>query len=135
MSTLRFLAVLLAVAPGCIVYADGSGPPPSANITYADAGCYWDSGYLDYVVYFDVDVADGENGRTVEAVFADVYDDVNNQWVDGFELYPEGGVTWFSAWVGSSTFVDCRYPHYIVDITAQTYGGDVEIATVPLVHY
>lgn len=137
MRTSLILAAL-ALAPACIV-VDGTGPGPGPNepltITYADAGCFWDDYYRDDVVFFDIDAADGNAGLDVESVWADVYDDRSGGWVDGFELYPEQGITWYSAWIGSSTYVDCGYPYYSVDFTAQTWDGRVDVVTVPFLVY
>ncbi|MSP57103.1 MAG: hypothetical protein EXR69_16120 [Myxococcales bacterium] len=129
--------------PGCVVYtsphhkAANSAP----SITYADAGCYWDAasgnnpdGYNDYVWWFEADVYDDDSGDDggddVMMVYADVYDEYTGEWVDGFDLLPDGGVTWFSAWVGSSTYLDCSWPGYVVDITAIDYADDMDIVSV-----
>ena len=107
-----------ALTSGCIIVADeGPGASPPV-ITYAYAGCYADDYYRDFVWEFEADVSDDAGGSSIAEVFADVYDDRTGEWVDGFELYPEGGITWYSAWVGGSTWLDCQYPYYVVDITA-----------------
>ena len=120
---------LLATTSGCVVYDTGA-PPVGPTITYADAGCYPDDNYRDFVWYFEADVADGNGGVTVVQVYADVFDDVSGRWVDGFDLYPEQGLTWSSAWVGGSTWLDCQYPYYSVDLTAETANGLMDVVTV-----
>ncbi len=129
-AALAFLAL-----PGCIVYADEPGPRPlndAPEITYADASCGWDDYYWDDVWFFDADVADAD-GDVVE-VFADVYDAYSGQWVDGFPLDWEVGGTWSSAWVGSSTYLACGYPDYVVDFTAiDSFGASDVVTTYPWV--
>lgn len=132
MNRAALLFAALAALPGCLVYTDN--PKPVGNyapyITYADAGCYPDDYYHDFVWYFDADVEDADGANDVAAVYADVYDSWSGEWQDGFELYPEGGVTWYSAWVGSSTYLDCTYPDYEVDITAEDIYGAIDVVTV-----
>jgi hypothetical protein len=115
------LAAALLAAPACVIY-DTDGPPVARNsapfFTYADAACGWDDYYRDDVWFFEADVDDYDGPADVVAVYADVYDDYTGEWVDGFELYPEAGITWSSAWVGSSTYLECGYPDYVVDFTA-----------------
>lgn len=127
-------ALLLALAlPGCVVYTDG---PPlgdgnhAPELTYTDAGCYWDPYYADYVWYFEADADDAEGALDVEMVYADVYDDYTGEWVDGFDLLPDQGITWFSAWVGGSTYLDCTWAGYVVDITAVDTAGARDIETL-----
>jgi hypothetical protein len=132
----RFAAMLLAglpLAAGCLVYDSGPANRPPVNyaptITYADGGCYWDPGYRDYVWWFESDVDDPDGYLDVTEVYADVYDDATGKWEDGFELYPDTGMTWYSAWLGSSTYLDCAYPYYSVDITAYDSYGDYDVVT------
>lgn len=124
------LLTLALVLPGCIVVHDTDPPVGAPTFTYADAGCYWDGYYADYVWFFEADVADGNGGVDVEEVWADVYDEATGAWQDGFPLYWEQGLTWYSAWVGGSTWLDCRYPHYSVDLTAKTWDGQFEVITL-----
>jgi len=132
--TRTLLAALIPVLlPACVVYADPPGhvdlnDPPV--ITYADGGCYWDPSYSDYVWYFEADADDPDGPDDVKAVYADVYDGYTGEWQDGFDLLPDQGITWFSAWVGSTTYLDCTRPGYIVDITAVDSYGDVDVVTV-----
>jgi hypothetical protein len=131
----RAAAALFALAtlPGCFVYADSDAPGPrntAPYFTYAEAGCYPDDYYHDFVWYFDADVQDGEGANDVSEVYADVFDSWTGEWVDGFELYPEGGVIWYSAWVGSSTWLDCTYAGYEVDFTAVDIFGATDVVTV-----
>lgn len=132
---IRTLNVLLmSTLAGCLVYDEPapSQPQPSAGptLTYADAGCYADDYYRDFVWYFEADADDANNGLDVTEVWADVYDDWNGEWVDGFELYFDSGITWYSAWVGESTWLDCTYSNYVVDFTAVSFDGGYDVVTV-----
>jgi len=128
---IRLVAAMLL--PGCYFVAD-DGPPPPVNaapfFTYADAGCEPDDYYRDFVWWFDVDVDDPAGALDVVEVYADVYDSWDGRWADGFELYPEQGVTWYSAWVGGSTWLDCTYDGYVIEFTAFDSFGAVDVVTV-----
>lgn len=125
---------VLALAPlaACIVYETPSGEPvnPPPYFTYADAGCYADDVYRDFVWYFDVDAQDAAGDWDVVEVYADVFDTWDGAWIDGFELFHEQGPTWYSAWVGSSTWLDCRYDGYVVDFTAVDSLGQIDVVSV-----
>ncbi len=133
---------LLGTLSGCYVDVVAPGPGPVATdaaprITYKDAGCYFDAatpdnpmGYNDYVWYFEADATDANGAADVAQVYADVYDDPTGDWVDSFDLAPDQGVTWYSAWVGSSTYLDCTYPGYVVDITAVDLAGMTDVVTL-----
>lgn len=129
---LSLLSLVSLLASGCIVYTDPPLPEPNRapELAYADAGCYWDYSYGDYVWYFDADATDPNGAGDVIAVYADVYDDYTGEWIDGFDLLPEEGITWYSAWVGSTTFLDCSQPIYVVDITAVDRGDLADVVTV-----
>lgn len=137
---MRALLVPVAVlsSAGCVLTVDpsppgGGGPdvaPANPTITYADAGCYPDSAYHDFVWYFEADVNDRFGQDDVGAVYADVYDTWNGEWVDGFDLYPDSGVTWYSAWVGGSTWLDCTYGGYEVDLTGVSVDGSFDVVTL-----
>lgn len=137
MSQTLLPAFILALSAGCTIYTDEGGPDPGPHnappvFTYADAGCYPDDYYRDFVWYFDADVDDPDGYLDVTEVYADVYDSWNGSWVDGFELYPEVGVTWYSAWVGESTWLDCTYDGYVVDFTAfDSYGASDVVSVIP----
>jgi hypothetical protein len=132
--TSSLAALAVALLPGCYVEYDDGPPPPPANsppvITYADAGCEWDDYYQDYVWFFEADADDADGPGDVAAVTADVYDEADDSWVDGFDLYPEEGITWYSAWVGSSTYLECGYPGYSIDLTAFDSFQDTDVVTV-----
>ena len=122
---------------GCFVSVGGGGmdtavPDAAPTITYADASCYWDRGYDDYVWYFEADVDDWDGTVEVAGVYADVYDQWTGEWVDAFELYPEAGITWYSAWVGQTTYLDCEYYNYTVEFTAEDVYGAQDIVDVEL---
>lgn len=119
----RLLPVLSTlVLGGCIfVHDDGPDREYAPNISWADGSCYWDGGYRDYVWWFQAEVQDYD-GDVVE-VTADVYDDWDGAWVDAFDLWYSNDGTWFSAWQGSTTWLDCTYLDYTVEITAvDSYG-------------
>ncbi len=121
----------LLLASGCFVYTDGpahhAGPPAQVApiIDWADASCYRDEVYHDDVWWFEADVLDANDD--VVAVYADVYDGDTGEWVDAFELYYDGGNTWYSAWQERSTWLDCDYYDYIVDFVAEDTLGEGEI--------
>ncbi len=134
--SLPLLAALMAL-PGCVIYSSGGGgggggADYAPYVDWADASCYWDRYYDDNVWWFEADVYD-ENGKgDIEAVYADVYDGWTGEWVDAFELYPDGGAVWFSAWQERSTYLDCAYYDYIVDFVAVDSSGEGEIYTLDL---
>lgn len=126
--TIPFVAVL---ASGCLVYSDGPNHPPAENyapaVEWADASCYWDDYYMDDVWWFEADIIDDNGLDDVTGVYADVYDGTSGEWVDAFELYYDGGHTWYSSWQGSSTYLDCGYYNYIVDFVAEDTVGPGEV--------
>lgn len=128
----NFAAVAsFSLLSGCVIYADG-GPDGNGapSFSYADAGCYWDDYYNDFVWYFDADVQDPDGSGDVDLVYVDVYDGVTGRFVDTFDLAPEAGANWFSAWVASSTYMDPAYGQYYVEFTAVDYKGVVGYADV-----
>lgn len=126
------LASLATGATGCIVYEtdvnDVSNYSPT--ITWAEAGCFWDSVYGDYVWYFDTDVDDPNGPGDIKSVYADVYDSWSGEWVDSFELYKYGRYNWYSDWLQASTWLDCTYPDYVVDFVAYDYQGKSDLYSV-----
>lgn len=139
---MRTFPTLLAFAPlftsGCLVYAD-DGPPVHDTpvnvaplVQSADASCYWDDYYQDDVWWFQADIVDGNGLDDVTGVYADVYDGETGEWVDAFELYYDSGNTWYSAWQGSSTYLDCAYYDYLVDFSAEDTAGPGEVYTIDL---
>lgn len=129
----RIALALLVALPACVVVGDGPAPAPEPYVNYApvvnyaEAGCYWDGGYADYIWYFDAQVDDPNGVYDIASVWADVYDGPSGAWVDSFELYPTNDAhEWFSDWLGSSTYLNCGYPNYEVDVvvydTTDTYG-------------
>lgn len=128
------LAAAALLLPACMVYdSDRDGPPPGNSapyVSFADAGCYWDPYYPDYVWWFEADVDDYDGPGDVESVWASVYDDYTGQIVDEFELYPDVGITWYSAWQGRSTYLDCAYLGYVVDVTAYDWAGAYDVVSV-----
>ena len=134
-------------APGCVVHDTSGGPPPTTGggvtvetnappvITWANAGCYWDSYYRDDIWYFEADVDDPNSPYDVVAVYADVYDARSGAWVDSFELYPTSDpYYWFSDWLGSSTYLACGYPDYVVDVWAyDSYDAEDALSVYPVI--
>ena len=117
--------ITLILLTGCVVY---SNKPPANSppwFEYADGGCFWDGAYEDYVWYFDVDVNDDLGPGDVMYVWADVYDTRSGLLEDSFELAPEPGRSWYSAWLGSSTWLDPAWPWYEIVISAEDSEGAV----------
>jgi hypothetical protein len=135
-STLTPLALLLNA--GCLVYSSGGHGGSSKHdneaplVEWADASCYWDEYYRDDVWWFEADIVDADGLDDVVAVYADVYDGFDGAWVDAFELYYDGGNTWYSAWQGHSTYLDCGYYDYIVDFTPEDVVGEGAVYTLEL---
>lgn len=127
MTRLLTLASLIAVGTGCIIY--DSGPDtvvvdrdPVINrapwVDDAWAGCYYDRANADDIIDFQAWVSDADGVFDVTYVQADVYDARGNL-VQSFELYPTDDPSlWFSDWLVSTTFIDCWYGGYTVDVTA-----------------
>ena len=139
----RLLATTLALSftTGCVVYSDDHDhdhdevivvEEPSNYapvIGFAEAGCYWDSYNGDFIWYFDTEVWDSEDWVT--GVYADVYD-AQGQMIDSFELYnetPDPDV-WFSDWLQYSTYLDCYYGGYVVDIWAYDAYEQAEVISI-----
>lgn len=134
---LAALAALLLQA--CIVYDDDSPPAVHGNyapyIDYAYAECSWDPSYGDYVWWFEADVDDPDGPGDIESVWADVYFADDGTLADGgFELLYYQGITYDSAWIGSSTYLDCTWPGYFVELTAYDYAGAYDVVSVDPVH-
>jgi len=125
---LALIGLAALTTSGCVVYPSSGGgggntyePAPNATpyINWADAGCYYDGYFNDDIWYFQADVDDANGVFDVTAVYADVYDIRTGQWVETFELFPTSDpYVWFSDWLGSSTYLDCYYGGYEVDIVA-----------------
>lgn len=132
------LAAAAAMLPACIVYEDDVHQPAGNAapwIEYAYAECYWDPAYADYVWWFEADVDDPDGASDVESVWADVYYIDDGALADGgFELVWYDGITYDSAWVGASTYLDCTWPGYFVEITAYDYAGAYDVVSVDPVH-
>ena len=128
-SRLATLALSALLLPACIVYVEEDGSaefevdPPAENVAPtiedAAAGCYWSPAYKDYIWWFEATIWDANGLRDVEVVYADVYEYGTGEWVDTFELYDETDdpMIWFSDWLEYSTWLDCSYGDYFVDIT------------------
>jgi len=144
---LRLISTLpiLLLSLGCVVTVHDSDPdpvpplPPAEEapfIEWADAGCYWSAVDRDFVWWFEADVFDANGFEDVSAVYADVLD-WDGQFVDSFELYQnlDDKIVWGSDWFELSTWLDCRYPDYIVEFLAYDWLGGVDVLDVtPLVY-
>jgi hypothetical protein len=122
--TLPTAGLALALASGCVVYADDQnhgGPVVVGNsapyVTGADAYVYYDPYYFDDIWTFEAWVDDPDGVYDVIAVWADVYD--GPVLVESFELYPTNDpYYWWSDWLGSTTRLDPFWGGYSVDIVA-----------------
>ena len=139
-------ALLLATTSGCILVSDDGGggydpgpqPDPDPVVyNYApelidgEAGCYWDGYYRDNIWYFEADVDDPDGIYDVTSVYADVYDDYNGQLVESFELYPtDDAYYWYSDWLEQSTYLDCYYTGFSVDLVVYDSYDDSDWITV-----
>ena len=133
MVRVAIVSALLMAATGCIIYDDGpdtvviqdTGSPPvvvrNAWPTVYDgySGCYFDRYNADDIWFFDAWVDDPDGVYDVVQVWADVYDDWSGQIVQSFELYPtDNPAEWYSDWLVGSTYLDCWYGGYSIDIVA-----------------
>jgi len=123
----------------CVVVSDGPSSTSSSSsfsnyspwVEWAEAGCYWDSFYYDDIWYFEADVSDPDGPLDVVAVYADVYDVYYGTFVDSFELFPTSNpYVWQSEWLGHTTYLDCFYSGYEVDIVAYDYYDAYDVLTV-----
>lgn len=125
------VTLLLAAASGCIFY-DADDPDTvivdddtvvvrnaEPYVFDATSGCYYDPFNADDIWFFDAWVDDADGVFDVVQVWADVYDDYSGQLVQSFELYPtQNANEWYSDWLVSTTWLDCWYNGYSVDIIA-----------------
>lgn len=136
------LAALVGVAPLTACYVS-TGPPVYTEevvvveqnvppyVNWAQGGCYFDGYYYDDIWYFEADVDDANSPYDVTFVYADVYDDYTGAFVDTFELFPtDNPYLWFSDWLGATTYLDCAYSGYSVDIVAYDSYDAVDIITI-----
>jgi hypothetical protein len=143
MNRILTLALTLATAAGCIIH-EGPGPVTPAPVVVVDtndapyltdaaAGCYYDRGNFDDIVYFEALVSDPDGVYDVVSVWADVYDDWSGQLVYSFELYPtDDPYLWYSDWLASTTPVNCWYDLYSVDFIAyDSYDAWGAITVLP----
>jgi len=143
------LALASTLVGGCIVVEDddrngcydcGGGDVIVTNyapeIWDADAGCYYDGYERDDIWYFEADVDDPDGLGDIQSVWADVYDEWDGTLVESFELYPtdQPGI-YFSDWLGSTTWLDCGYPDYTVDIVVYDSFEDYDAVTLVPVAY
>lgn len=132
MTRIFLAATLLSLSSACVIVdEDPPAPPPNyaPYIDWADAGCYWDDYNGDFIWYFQGDVFDDNGVGDVESVWADVYD-ARGTLVETFRLFNEGGSFWFSDWLQYSTYLDCYYGGYQVDIVAYDWAEAYDVVTV-----
>jgi hypothetical protein len=118
------IAAALLSLSACIVYDTDTRPAPINDapiITWAEAGCFWDSYAYDWVWYFDADVTDPDGKGDVWEVYADVLDDRTGQLVDSFLLADFGGGYWSTEWLQHQTWLDCASGWYVVEFVAYDY--------------
>ena len=144
MTRLMTLVAALATATGCIYVDEDDSPPPQTIIVETPApvnaapyvldafsGCYYDNYNRDDIWYFEGHVDDPDGVYDVVQVWADVWDERSGEMVQSFELYPtDDPYVWFSDWLVSSTWLDCWYPHYTVDIVAYDAFDSFDAVTV-----
>ena len=136
-------ALIATLTSGCYVYTSDVDPYDSYDSGYdtvlnyapdvldGEAGCYYDGAYNDDIWYFDAVVDDFDGVSDVMQVWADVYDEYDGQLIESFELYrTDNGMAWFSDWMGSSTYLNCYYSNYTVDIVAYDYWEDMDYITI-----
>lgn len=122
--------LLLLPLTGCFVYTTEPPRNTAPWFDFADGGCFWDNGYQDFVWYFDVDVNDDAGVADVRAVWADVYNTHNGALIDSFELQAEPGKSWYSAWIGSTTYLNPSFAGYEIFLSAEDYDGAIGSTSV-----
>ena len=141
MTRIATLALALAVSTGCIFVDDGNDPviiddtPMFVNsapfVDDAAAGCFFDDFNLDDVWYFEALVDDPDGVLDVMQVWADVYDDRTGELVQSFELYPtDDPFLWYSDWLASTTYLNCWYDLYSIDVIAYDSFDDWSAVTI-----
>jgi hypothetical protein len=127
------VAALFFVMNACYVhYRDVSGHHGQSIVFDAQAACYWNESYGDYVWYFDAWVDNPLGIHNTAQVWADVYFD--NRLVDSHQLVHDRAIGheyhWFihkierletNLWCGS---------RYEVDFIAFDWDGGYDVLTV-----
>jgi hypothetical protein len=138
--TVPALALASTFVGGCIV-VDSDVHDPCCDapviVNYApevydgEAGCYYDRAYRDDIWYFEAFVDDPDGVYDVISVWADVYDEYDGSYVESFELFPtDDPYVWYSDWLGHSTWLDCYYRDYTVDLVAYDSYEDTDVLTL-----
>lgn len=113
--------------PGVVIVETNDAP-----VVYdAVSGCYYDDYNRDDIWYFEGWVDDYNGPYDVTQVWADVFDDWTGEWVESFELFATGDPSrWYSDYLASSTYLDCWYGQYSVDIVAYDSWEDAGVLTI-----
>lgn len=137
---LSVLALATSFAGGCIVVdsdVDDRCCDTPVVVNYApevydgEAGCYYDRYERDDIWYFEAFVDDVDGIGDVISVWADVYDEYDGSYVESFELFPTNDpYVWYSDWLGSTTYLDCFYTNYTVDLVAYDSYEDTGVLTL-----
>ncbi len=144
----RFINILALtvsmLSTGCIV-VEGSAPGGNGTnagnntstewnaspiISYADAGCWYDSYEMDYVWSFEADIFDDDGQWEIADVFADVFDTWDNSWTDSFELTSWDDYTYTADWAEYQTYLYCGYGDYEVDFVVYDEWDAYDVYTV-----
>lgn len=138
----RIIALTLGIAAltGC-VFVDPSPPvhhDPVVVVTNSPpvvfdgwSACSFDAGYNDDIWSFEADVDDADGVLDVVQVWADVYDDNTGELVRSFELYPGADpAVWYADFLASTTYLDCWYGGYSVDLVAYDSLDDYGVLTI-----
>lgn len=138
------LALSIAVLTGCVFVDDGYSPPHHHDVVVVTpnsapyiydgfSGCSFDRYSNDDVWSFEADVGDADGVYDVVQVWADVYDDYDGSLVQSFELYPtDTASVWYSDWLVGTTYLDCWYGGYTVDLVAyDTYDAAGALTIFP----
>lgn len=134
MNRIFTVAAALAMIQGCVIYADGDGPADddiiiiddnfAPDIIDAQAGCFYDNYLAMDIWYFDASVDDPDGPFDTYEVFADVYDDLTGELIESFELFgTEDPYLWTSEWDAATTYIDCWYPWYTVEVVAYDFDS------------
>jgi len=127
------IAALFFALNACYVhYRNISGPPGQSIVFEAQAACYWNESYGDYVWYFDAWVDNTQGFQATAQVWADIY--FNNRLIDSHQLFHDRTIGheyhWFVDKIESlETDLWCG-DRYEVDFIAFDWNGGYDVLTV-----